>query len=117
MIAFFVAGACILGLAIFATIVRIDPGAGQLRGLAAGIVLTALAGFVLMWFLPMNNGGGAGRLLAALALLWLAWIVVMGFVAQALRMRFPQSTEPLLLAAGLATMAPAAGLVAALWMG
>ena len=120
MIALFVAGACVVGFGIFAMLVRGEPERGYFRGLLALLVPVGLAGFAMLRLLPhaTAQGGpdGAVRLVVALSLLWLCWIGVMAFVSQALRLRFPQGADMVLLAGGLATLAPAAGLVVSLWM-
>jgi len=116
MIALFVAGAALLGLAIFAMLVRNEPEPAFFRVIGVMVVLLGLAGFGLLRLLPNESGAGAGRLVFSLALLWVAWIGLLAFVVQALRLRFPQSADWLLLSAGLATLAPVTGMVVALWM-
>ncbi|OWU85838.1 hypothetical protein ATO6_02755 [Oceanicola sp. 22II-s10i] len=116
MIAGFVMGASILGLAVFAALVREEPRGSFFRGLGAGLVVLVLAGLALLRLLPPPETGGHGRVLTGLALLWFAWIFATAFVAQAFRRRFPQSSDWLMLAGGLTTLAPATGLVVALWM-
>jgi len=115
VIVLFLAGACILGLILFAALVRADPAPGFFRTLGVGVALAVLVGLAILRILP-HSGSDLGRVIFSLALLWLAWVGIMAFVAQLLRARFPQSTDWVLLSSGLATLAPATGLVLALWM-
>lgn len=117
MIGLVVAGASILGLALFAALVRSDPQPAFFRVIGTMVVLLGGAGIAMLRLLPNAGGGADGRLVFSLGLLWLAWVGVLAFVAQVLRRRFPQSADWLLLALGLATLAPATGLVVALWIG
>ena len=115
MIGLFVAGASVLGLAVFAALVRNEPEPAFFRVIGVLVVLLGIAGLAILRLLPNEAEGAAGRLVFSLGLLWLAWIGVLAFVAQALRLRFPQSADWLLLSAGLATLAPVSGMVVALW--
>lgn len=116
MIAGFVMGASVLGLAFFAALVRSEPDGGYFRSLGAGLVIAVLAGLAMLRLLPPSDTSGATRIVVALGLLWVAWILCIAFVSQAMRHRFPQSADMVLLAGGLVTLAPATGLVVALWI-
>ncbi|MDF1855075.1 hypothetical protein [Pseudooceanicola sp.] len=110
---YFVIGAAILGLALFGILLRSAPEAGFFRLLASGIVLLVFAGTAMLRLLPIEPGGSGGRVMIALAFLWLAWVSAVAFVAQALRRSYPQSAAELTNVSALATLAPVAGLAIA----
>ncbi len=109
-------GAVLLAFAIYAVLVRGEPGPLYFRLLAAGVVLGAVAGLAILRLLP-NDVGSPGRVITAVIFLWVAWIGIIAFGVQAVRRRVPSVAGVVNMGGGiLATLAPVSGLILANWL-
>lgn len=115
MIAGILAGAGLIGLALFAVLVRNAPAPLYFRLLGPGVVLLVLSGLALLRLLPPESAEPQ-RLALALGLLWLGWVGLLAYMVQAVRLRLPQSGTILAAGGGLATLAPVAGCLLALYL-
>ncbi|WP_136636152.1 hypothetical protein [Pseudooceanicola onchidii] len=99
----------LVGLGLYALLVRGEANRAFLPMLGPGVVLLAIAGIGILRLLPTDSDAISARTYIALAMLWIGWIGFAALVAQMLMRRMPDLTPVPALTGALATLAPVAG--------
>ncbi|WP_163847640.1 hypothetical protein [Pseudooceanicola aestuarii] len=101
--------ATVLGAVLYGFLIAAGARSMSLRVLLPLCMVLILASLSLFYVMPPDQGQGAGRILLALTLLWLGWILLMAGLARITIPRVADLGGIVVLAGGLGAMAPLAG--------
>ena len=103
----------LIGLGLYATLVRGRPDRATLPLLGPGVALLGIAGIGILRLLPTDNAETTMRTYVALAMLWVGWIGLIALLTQILTRRMPDIAPVPALSGAVATLAPVAGFLLA----
>jgi hypothetical protein len=103
----------LVGLGLYAILVRRTANGNFVPMLSSGVVLLGIAGIGILRLLPTYDTETTLRTYVALTMLWVGWIGLSALIAQAMTRRMPDLAPAPSLIGALATFAPLTGFLIA----